>query len=145
MYAERLRAQTLHAFARRRETGPPSRIPVRGASGSDVADAQAGALPIVNHGVLVNNDPMRLEEELNPTPPLPPAPTPTSQQLLAATDILLAYNASISIPPTRGARIHYLFFASAAMAYNWASPQQAIQGTKDSWDWSQKTPSSVII
>jgi membrane-associated phospholipid phosphatase len=140
MYAERLRAQTLHAFARRRETGPPSRIPVRGVSGSDVAESHAGALPIVNHFVLVNNDPMRLEEELNPTPPLPPAPTPTSEQLLAATDILLAYNASISIPPTRGARIHYIFFASAAMAYNWVSPQQAIQGTKDSWDWTIQYP-----
>lgn len=139
MYAERLRAQTLHAFARRRQEAPPSKIPIRSLSGSDVADSQAGALPIVNHFVLLNNDPMRLEEELNPQPLLP-TPTTAAQQVLQATDILLAYNASISIPPTRGSRIHYLFFASAATAYSWVTSQHAIQGTKDSWDWTRKYP-----
>lgn len=136
-YAERLRAQTLHAYARRNQ--PSITRPAQSLSGADVADRHVGALPIVNHSVLVNNDPMRLEEELNPPPPVPPVTT-TSQQLLQGTDILLAYNASISIPPTRGSRIHYIFFVSAAMAYNWVTSQQAIQGIKDSWDWSVKVP-----
>jgi membrane-associated phospholipid phosphatase len=136
-YAERLRAQTLHAYARRNQ--PSITRPMPSLSGADVADRNVGALPIVNRGVLVNNDPMRLEEELNPPPtPVTPTPTTTAQQLLQATDILLAYNASISIPPTRGSRIHYIFFATAAMAYNWVTSQQAIQGTKDAWDWSVK-------
>ena len=140
MYAERIRAQTLHAFARRREVETPKpRYPIPRLTGGAVAERAAGAFGIVNNNVLINNDPMRLEEELFP-PPQPPPPRTTAQQLFQATDILLTYNASISIPPTRGARIHYLFFASAATAYNWVIAQQAIQGIKDSFDWSTKFP-----
>lgn len=142
MYAERIRAQTIHAFARRREVETPSpRIPIARLSGTAVAESHAGALAIVNHSVLINNDPMRLEEELFP-PPRPATPTPTlpSRQALLATDILLTYNASISIPPTRGARIHYIFFVSLASAYNWVTSQQAIQGEKDNWNWDQQYP-----
>jgi membrane-associated phospholipid phosphatase len=83
---------------------------------------------------------MRLEEELLARPPPPPPPTSVSAQVFLATDILLTYNSSISIPPTRGARIHYLFFASLAMAYNWVTTQRAVKGEKDSWNWDTRYP-----
>ncbi len=83
---------------------------------------------------------MLLEEELAPPVILPPCTV--QSQVLAATDLLLTYNASISIPPTRGARIHYLFFHGLASAYHWVSPAVAIQGTKDSWNWDTKSPLS---
>lgn len=103
-----------------------------------MADRRAGANPILNHGQLLNNGPMLLEEEL--APPVIVPPCTLQAQVLAATDLLLTYNASISIPPTRASRIQYLFFQGLASAFHWVSPAIAIQGTKDSWNWNTKAP-----
>jgi len=59
-------------------------------------------------------------------------------QIFTALDELLIYNASISVPPTRSARIAYLWFFTVASAYSWVSSRTSISGTKDSWNWNTK-------
>ena len=59
-------------------------------------------------------------------------------QIFTALDHLLVYNASISMPPTRSARIAYLWFFTIASAYSWVSSKVSISGTKDSWNWNIK-------
>jgi hypothetical protein len=59
-------------------------------------------------------------------------------QIFTALDELLVYNASISVPPTRSARIAYLWFFTIASAYSWVSSRASITGTKDSWNWDTK-------
>ena len=70
-------------------------------------------------------------------PPVIPSIT-TVQQIFSALESLLVYIASISLPPTRSARISYLWFFTVASAYSWVTPEQAITGTKDSWNWDTK-------
>jgi membrane-associated phospholipid phosphatase len=59
-------------------------------------------------------------------------------QIFTALQDLLVYNASISVPPTRSARIAYLWFFTVASAYSWVSSRTSITGTKDSWNWNTK-------
>ena len=59
-------------------------------------------------------------------------------QIFTALDDLLVYNASISVPPTKSARIAYLWFFTVASAYSWVSSKTSITGTKDSWNWDIK-------
>jgi hypothetical protein len=58
-------------------------------------------------------------------------------QIFTALEDLLVYNASISVPPTRSARIAYLWFFTVAAGYSWVTPG-SITGTKDSWNWDTK-------
>lgn len=119
----------------------------RGLSGAEVAFKSEGTQPIVNRGVLVNNDPLEadqmiLAEEQAAAQVPAPVPTPVSvkQQILTATDSLLAFHASINQSPTRGARIQYLFLLGAASAYSWVSAAAGVTGMKDSWNWDTKYP-----
>ena len=59
-------------------------------------------------------------------------------QVFTALESLLVYNASISVPPTKSARIAYLWFFTVASAYSWVTSIQAVNGTKDSWNWNIK-------
>lgn len=59
-------------------------------------------------------------------------------QIFTALQDLLVYNASISLAPTRSARIAYLWFFTLASGYSWVSPSAPITGTKDSWNWDTK-------
>jgi hypothetical protein len=58
-------------------------------------------------------------------------------QIFLALEDLLVYNASISLPPTKSARISYLWFFTVAAGYSWITPG-SITGTKDSWNWDTK-------
>jgi membrane-associated phospholipid phosphatase len=58
-------------------------------------------------------------------------------QIFTALQSLLVYNASISVPPTRSARLAYLWFFTVASGYSWVTPA-SITGTKDSWNWDTK-------
>ena len=58
-------------------------------------------------------------------------------QIFLALEDLLVYNASISLPPTKSARIAYLWFFTVAAGYSWITPG-SITGTKDSWNWDTK-------
>lgn len=138
-YAERRRAMALFGFAMRNPGAS------RGLSGAEVALKSEGTQPIVNRGVLVNNDPLEADLQIQAEEQaLLPAPLPTpasvKQQLLTATDSLLAFHASINQSPTRGARIQYLFLLGAASAYSWVSTAAGVTGTKDSWNWDTKYP-----
>jgi len=59
-------------------------------------------------------------------------------QIFTALDSLLSYNASISLPPTRSARVAYLWFFTVASAFSWITSATSITGTKDSWNWNTK-------
>jgi hypothetical protein len=59
-------------------------------------------------------------------------------QIFTALEDLLVYNASISLPPTKSARIAYLWFFTVASGYSWVSSTASITGTKDSWNWDTK-------
>jgi len=63
-----------------------------------------------------------------------------SEILLEALDDYLAYQALQNFGPTRCARLNYLWFASAAMAYNWVVDGTTISGTKDGWNWDEHHP-----
>ena len=65
-------------------------------------------------------------------------PITTVAQVFTALESLLVYNASISVPPTKSARIAYLWFFTVASAYSWVTSTQAVNGTKDSWNWDSK-------
>lgn len=58
-------------------------------------------------------------------------------QIFTALEDLLVYNASISLPPTRSARIAYLWFFTVAAGYSWVT-SGSITGTKDGWNWDTK-------
>ena len=58
-------------------------------------------------------------------------------QIFTALEDLLVYNASISVPPTRSARIAYLWFFTVAAGYSWVT-SGSITGTKDGWNWDTK-------
>lgn len=58
-------------------------------------------------------------------------------QIFTALEDLLVYNASISLPPTKSARIAYLWFFTVASAYSWVT-SGSITGTKDGWNWDTK-------
>jgi hypothetical protein len=136
-YAERLRGMTLFGYALRN----PGRG--RGLNGSEIAFKAGGAQPIVNRGVLVNNDPLLADQTVIAEEAAAEAaaqPIAAQAQLLAAVDQLIQYHASISQAPTKGARIQYLFLLGAASAYSWVSSQATISGTKDSWNWDTRYP-----
>ena len=137
-YAERKRAMSLYGFAQRN----PNKPNYSAAPASYIAQKADGPYAIVNHGVLVNNEPALMDEQLaeEARQALPPPPTAITPLLFVAVDQLIAYHASVSIAPTRCARNQYLFFIGLAGAYNWVTTAQAITGTKDSWNWSTKTP-----
>lgn len=139
-YAERRRAMALAAFALRN----PGKT--KGLSGSEVAFKADGAVPIVNSGVLLNNDVFLADQQIiaedaaRAAASVTPTPVTVQQQLFTATDQLLAYHASINQAPTKGARIHYLFLLGAASSYSWVSSTAGVTGTKDSWNWDTKAP-----
>jgi len=58
-------------------------------------------------------------------------------QIFTVLNDLLVYNASISLPPTKSARIAYLWFFTVAAGYSWISAG-SITGMKDSWNWDTK-------
>ena len=58
-------------------------------------------------------------------------------QIFTALEDLLVYNASISLPPTKSARIAYLWFFTVAAGYSWVT-SGSITGTKDGWNWDTK-------
>lgn len=60
-------------------------------------------------------------------------------QIFTALQDLLVYNASISVPPTKSARIAYLWFFTVATGYSWVkSGSISITGMKDLWNWNTK-------
>jgi hypothetical protein len=78
-----------------------------------------------------------------PEPPVVITTTPNPYtsivaQVFTALESLLVYNASISLPPTKSARIAYLWFFTVASAYSWVTTTAAVTGTKDSWNWDTK-------
>lgn len=60
----------------------------------------------------------------------------TAALLLSSLEELFAYNASISLPPTRSARTYYLWTFSVATAYAWVSSQPRLNGEIDGWKWT---------
>jgi hypothetical protein len=62
----------------------------------------------------------------------------TSATVLFSLEELFTYNASISLPPTRSARMYYLWTFSIATAYAWVCPLPRLSGTLDGWKWEQK-------
>jgi len=91
-------------------------------------------------GIIVNNK-VSLPLVPLPEPPAVVEPTPYTSlvaQVFTALQSLLVYNASISVPPTRSARIAYLWFFSVASAYSWVTAGRSVTGTKDSWNWDTK-------
>ena len=91
-------------------------------------------------GIIVNNK-VTLPLIPVPEPPAVVEPTPYTTlvaQVFTALQSLLVYNASISVPPTRSARIAYLWFFTVASAYSWVTAATSITGTKDSWNWDTK-------
>jgi hypothetical protein len=70
------------------------------------------------------------------------APTYPSVQsrILAALQQLFVYNASISLGPTRCARVYYLFFFSVATAGQWVNIATSVRGTHDNWNWDIQHP-----
>ena len=75
---------------------------------------------------------------VDPEPATPNPSISTVGQIFTALQSLLTYNASISLPPTRSARIAYLWFFTVASAYSWATSGQNVTGTKDGWNWDTK-------
>ena len=62
----------------------------------------------------------------------------TVAQVFTALEAMLVYNASISLPPTKSARVYYLWSFTVASAYSWVTSSQYVTGTKDSWNWDTK-------
>lgn len=98
-------------------------------------DQAIGAMPSI-----VNN-----KETMPPILFPPPIVTITAtneytiaMQVFSALQSLLLYNASISLPPTKSARVVYLWFFTVASAYSWVTSAQNITGTKDNWNWDMK-------
>jgi hypothetical protein len=60
--------------------------------------------------------------------------------VLSALQQLLTYNASISLGPTKCARIYYLFFFSVASAFQWTGIAKSVSGTHVSWNWDTQYP-----
>jgi hypothetical protein len=60
--------------------------------------------------------------------------------LLESHDAYLEYQATQNFGPTRCARLNYIWFATAAMAYNWTVSGTTISGTKDGWNWDEHHP-----
>lgn len=138
-YAERKRAMSLYGFSRRN----PNKPNYGGAAASVIVEKADGPYAIINHGVLVNNEPAIMDEQIaqeEARAAAVAAPCTTQTLLFVAIDQLIQYHASVSIAPTRCARNQYLFFVGLAGAYNWVTPQQSITGTKDSWNWATKVP-----
>jgi hypothetical protein len=99
---------------------------------SQYINRQYGGMRIINHYKLYIEDIMSENATMeNPCISL-------ITQIFTALDELLVYNASISVPPTRSARIAYLWFFTIASAYSWVSSRASITGTKDSWNWDTK-------
>lgn len=72
----------------------------------------------------------------------PNSPFAVQQSLFLALQDLLTQNASISLPPTKSARIQYLFFFSVVSGFSWVTVETNITGIKDNQDWSVKNPLS---
>jgi hypothetical protein len=60
----------------------------------------------------------------------------TAALLLSSLEELFAYNASISLPPTRSARSYYLWMFSVTTAYAWVSSHPRLSGEIDGWNWT---------
>ncbi len=86
-------------------------------------------------------------------PPPPPEPQPVQedtetaaplpQAFYAALNAVLRHGATNNLGPTRCARLNYIWFVTAAMAYQWTQPATAasrITGTKDQWQWNAGSP-----
>jgi hypothetical protein len=71
-------------------------------------------------------------------------PTPThpsvQSRILSALQQLFVYNASISLGPTKCARVYYLFFFSVAAAGQWVNIAKSVSGTHDGWNWDTQYP-----
>jgi len=79
--------------------------------------------------------------DLTDTSTVVSAPNPcitTVAQVFTALQSLMVYNASISVPPTKSARIAYMWFFTVASAYSWVTSAQSVTGTKDAWNWDIK-------
>jgi hypothetical protein len=63
---------------------------------------------------------------------------PLTAHIFTALDEVLGYNSSISLPPTRSARLSYLWFFTVASGYSWITSTGSITGTKDGWNWDTK-------
>ena len=109
---------------------------------TDYLNERYGGMRIINNSSMVFEDIMT--EELMAQQNTGNSNTPTSPsissigQIFTALQSLLVYNASISVPPTRSARLAYLWFFTVASGYSWVSPSTSITGTKDSWNWDTK-------
>ena len=95
-----------------------------------------GPMPIIVH-----------KEEIFPLISMTPTDTTTTMpnpcittvaQVFTALESLMVYNASISFPPTKSARVYYLWSFTIASAYSWVTSSQYVTGTKDSWNWDTK-------
>jgi hypothetical protein len=110
---------------------------LHGASASELYPIRAGVIDVFQNGKLIMDlptDPVGVPSSTGP------AQLTVSQLILGELEKLFVYNASISLGPTRCARIYYLFFASLAGAYSWISGSGRIYGTKDNWDWEVRNP-----
>jgi membrane-associated phospholipid phosphatase len=58
--------------------------------------------------------------------------------ILSSLEELFAYNASISLPPTRSARMYYLWTFSIATSYAWISSLPRLSGTIDGYEWKMR-------
>jgi membrane-associated phospholipid phosphatase len=92
-----------------------------------------------NGGMRIIQDSKVYFESIEPdTPSVTSLPCITLiAHIFTALEDLLVYNASISVPPTRSARLAYLWFFTVAAGYSWITPG-SITGTKDSWNWDTK-------
>jgi len=88
---------------------------------------------------IIENYKVYLEDILTVTavPTITNPSTSLLTQIFTALEDLLVYNASISLPPTRSARMSYLWFFTVAAGYSWVT-SGSITGTKDSWNWDTK-------
>jgi hypothetical protein len=91
---------------------------------------------------IIENYKVYLEDILTVTavPTITNPSTSLLTQIFTALQDLLVYNALIikpSVPPTRSARIAYLWFFTVAAGYSWVT-SGSITGTKDSWNWDTK-------
>ena len=109
---------------------------------TDYLNERYGGMRIINNATMYFEEIMT-EEMAQPntgsSDNVPPSISNITQIFTALED-LLVYNASISVPPTRSARIAYLWFFTVATGYSWVSPSASITGTKDSWNWDTKNP-----
>jgi hypothetical protein len=78
---------------------------------------------------------LSLAPEPQITTEIPPTPDSVQTRILAALQELFTYNASISLGPTKCARVYYLFFFSVAAAAQWAGLQKSVTGMRDGWNW----------